>query len=372
MVLLDLKSFYLYLPLHPEVRRYFQIVDPETGERLKYCVVPFGLSSAPSYASLVSAELLSIILHRANLAESGERVRGSSHIDDFGLVSQDHGRALEAGDIAGRLLEEVGLPESREKRCGPTTRARWLGAVHDTETACSSASLDHLEAAAEEAWSLSRARRWSRRRLQSAVGLIQWVSQFVCGSQPYLRSAWDCLRGARRWFRPTKRARADFRWWSRTACKLAKSGGGVRWIGGESPLVLTWSDASGDVGWGIRSGSYMDSGRWGPDQAQKSVPYKELFPIHRFASRLGRHLSNGTWVVFTDSASVAHMLNNGRSAAEDCNDMLRDIASSSRDHNYEYVALWMPRECNEGADALSKNPIPGPSPAPSPHTLFWL
>ena len=62
---IDLSSFYLHLPLHRLAQDYLQLRDPFSGELLTYAVIPFGITSAPAFASMVSAVVLKILKHRA-------------------------------------------------------------------------------------------------------------------------------------------------------------------------------------------------------------------------------------------------------------------------------------------------------------------
>ena len=53
---MDISGFYLLLPIHASFQQYLSFKDPFTGEILAYRVLPFGLATATTFASGISAE----------------------------------------------------------------------------------------------------------------------------------------------------------------------------------------------------------------------------------------------------------------------------------------------------------------------------
>ena len=91
---------------------------------------------------------------------------------------------------------------------------------------------------------------------------------------------------------------------------------------------------------------------------------KELHPVELVARVLGPRLQGCLVVFATDSITNAYAMNSGSSTSPAGNVKLKTIAGVERAHGFETVAVWLPREFNAVADALSKGVLTGLSLIP--------
>jgi hypothetical protein len=361
----DIRSFYLQLPVHPAARHLLAVRDPFTGEHLRYKVLPFGLSTAPAFASLVSGEIARIL--KARLVRRGiSNPRVLAYIDDFTLISSSEAEANVMCQELLTLLAEIGLPPAHEKTAWASQKPKILGAFVNTKDCTVAALPDHVVEAQARVGLLLGKSRWRRRALYQAVGLLNWLSVFVPASLPRLRGLWDEFRRVRTRSstRPLKKARADLRWWER---RLRCFPSVVSWAPRE--VVNVQSDASGSGGFGVVWGEKLFAQRWRPAQLHHSIPWKELFPVVAFARRFGPVLRGKFLLWGTDSATNSFSINGGSSTAVECHQLLRELADLSDQWGFAFAALWLPREHNELADMLSKGEIAAEPLCPHPSDL---
>ena len=100
------------------------------------------------------------------------------YMDDF-AGCETGPRATEAFEALGELLKTLGIEESREKACPPSTTMTFLGVEFDTKMM--SMRIDKYKL--QEITTLSRT--WARKtvaskqELQSVLGKLMWVSKVV-------------------------------------------------------------------------------------------------------------------------------------------------------------------------------------------------
>jgi hypothetical protein len=358
----DIRSFYLQLPVHPAARHLLAVRDPFTGEHIRYKVLPFGLSTAPAFASLVSAEIVRILKER--LIQRGvTNPRVLAYLDDFTLISSSRVEANLMCEELLALLAEIGLGAAHEKTTWASQRPKILGAFVDTRECTVSALPGHVEEAQARVALLLGKARWRRRALYQAVGILNWLSVFIPSSVPRMRGLWNEFRRVRSrpTARPLRKARADLAWWAQ---RLRCFPTCVSWAPLE--VVNVQSDASGTGGFGVVWGSRLFAQRWRPDQLEHSIPWKELFPVVAFARRFKTSLQGKILLWGTDSATNTFSINAGHSAAGACHRLLLELADLAEAHQFVVAALWLPREHNELADALSKGEIPAELLVPLP------
>ena len=355
---IDLRSFYLILPLHARAQKFFQVHDPYSGRLLSHQRVPFGLATAPCFASAVSAELLRVIRHRFRCL--GLPDRGSIYLDDYTFPAQSRADNSAMLRSAMATLRSLNVPISSDKVCTPTQQPGLLGVLVDTRRQTVQARAAHVAEALARLRKLQHFRRWKKKEVQRVAGLLQWLSVLVRGSQANLRGFWNEYVRFRElgssWISPSSAARRDCVFWIEALSSLQSNANQVRWITPSTKLWITESDASGDVGCGIRDVLQEYSHRWSKSERELlSIPAKEFFPILHYARRFGSSiLRDCFWLVATDSLTNTFVMNSGGSRAPELDRMFRELSAISRRHEFEFAALWQPREHNQRADDLSK------------------
>ena len=127
-MLVDLKDAYLTMGLHPSQRKYCRFRSPESGQRLQWTTVSFGMSEAPRACTKLLRPLIGL------LKQIG--IRCLIYIDDLLLLDQDRDRLARGMAIAMDLLQgQVGLQLKTSKCCfRPLRTFQCLGLVWNTHT----------------------------------------------------------------------------------------------------------------------------------------------------------------------------------------------------------------------------------------------
>ena len=351
---LDLRSWYLQLCVRKSFQKYLSLRCPLTGKLLRYRRLPFGLSTAPGFASLVSSEICKII--RA----AGFKCFITSYIDDLTFIASSREEAQRALDYALRLLEQFGIGVAPEKIFQPSQCATVLGVIIDTLNGKLRARPEHIQWTLRVVKAILKRKRLTKRKLQSLAGMLNWVSPMCPGSRPFIRSLWDLVSSTKKTIRASPAMLADLRWWrsalnrlSRRSCQMPF----LHWD--ERRKVVMFSDASGDVGCGIWIGNRFLRHRWSAEELTNSVPYKELWPIMKILELHGQELAGSILLTCTDSATNSFSINAGSSRAPGCLSLLKAISRLERVHQVDVIALWCPREFNTITDHLSKFSLHG-------------
>lgn len=355
----DLRNWYLQLSIRRAFQKYLSLRCPLTNELIRYCALPFGLSTAPGWASAISSELTRIV-----------RACGVDcvieYLDDLHIIASSQKDAQLALIITLQVLNSLGVEVAPEKVTHPTQLPTILGHVVDTVNMTISVRQEHLEWALRCVRSVLKRKRISRRKAQSLAGMLNWIAPMLKGSRPYLRSAWDLFRSRARAFKVPDYFLQDMRWWRSAMLRLQRHHGATSWVdASKRPTTIMFSDASGDLGAGVWVGDFVYSHQWSDEQKLWSVPHKELFPIVVTAQNLGSQLKGKILVAATDSATNVFAINAGSSRSPECNKLLKRLSKLERQFDFDVVATWCPREFNFITDQLSKLIIIG---APLVHT----
>lgn len=109
-------------------------------------------------------------------------------------------------------------------------------------------------------------------------------------------------------------------------------------------------------------------GRFTPEQRDKSSTWRELFTVLMFCRTLGPLLKGGRYRIQLDNAAAVCGLGgkiplgkdkefslkvHGGSKKPDIQALIIEILDTCMEHDFELLPVWVPRELNERADALS-------------------
>jgi hypothetical protein len=225
---LDLSSYFCTLPVAPAHQKYLTV--RWRGRRIAFSSVPFGLKSAPAFATHVSCELACMM-----------RARGiqvvTNYIDDFAGGAATREECAAALETALQLLAELGVEVNDAKTEGPTQQMEYLGVLSDTADGTVSMTLDKKDRLATALERMATASANSDEQLLSAAGRLQWFSQV----HPSLR--W-CAQHVRAAVAPGYQARSS-RLTPVTAClrgALLRAASTVRY--GDATPILSWRRGS--------------------------------------------------------------------------------------------------------------------------------
>jgi len=363
----DLRSWYLQLSIRKSFQKFLSLRCPFTAKLLKYARIPFGLSTAPAWASLISAELTKML-----------KARGINcviaYLDDFFIIAPTAAEAQRGLDIALGMLSEFNIEVAPEKIIYPTQTPTILGIIGDTRTCRLRVRPEHLEWSLKIIRQVLKKRKLSLKKTQSLAGVLNWICPLLKGSRPYMRGIWDFTK-LFSFLRKNERKRMvklissrkskfikcpeamlkDLRWWRSSLYRLQRNGGEMEFMPLQNrPTSVIFSDASGDKGCGVWYKRHLFSHRWSDAQLKWSVPRKELYPIWKTLKRFGHQFKNHLVLACTDSSTNVFALCAGSSTSTECNKLLKRISRLERLHKCDVIGLWLPREFNIVTDQISK------------------
>lgn len=187
--LLDIRSFYLNLPMHSTFQKFLSLTDPISGEIIAYKRLPFGLKPATTFASAVSAEA-------AKIAQLQLSTDTAVHVYIDDVLERSPREDTSSADIetTERVFADLGLPAATEKTVKARQRAKHIGRVIDSVAMTVEVSEAHRACAAGKVQALLGGHRPGRREFHSLCGLLNFLLPAIRGAKPYLRPFWRHLR----------------------------------------------------------------------------------------------------------------------------------------------------------------------------------
>ena len=235
----DLKRFFLQLPLDPV--EYKKVGVVWRGMFFFFVCLAFGLRHSGMNGQRVS-DAVSWILRRMGLETDLELLyHVCNYVDDFGGVESTRERALAAFTALGRLLDDLGLQESKKKAVPPTTCITFLGVQFDSKNMEMSVPPEKITEVKEEISRWIRKTTISKRELQSLLGKLFWVSKVVKYARAFMGRLLDQLRSLSKVHDGKKvkfseESKKDVIWWS----EYLEHFNGVTMIVNEEPILLTY------------------------------------------------------------------------------------------------------------------------------------
>ena len=238
----------------------------------------------------------------------------------------------------GKLLGELGLEESSEKACPPSTCMVFLGVEFDSEKLIMRVPGEKIQELRSELGVWERRTTSTRRELQSIIGKLFWVSKMVRHSRPFIGRLLQQLR-ATQGTPDSKRTplssecRKDILWWS----QYMRTFNGVNAIvndeDSQQPLELLISSSfkvyAGDANlWG--GGGWYEDEYWSrefPDflkAVEIPVHIKEFWVLIASCWVWGDKWSGCPVYLFCDNSSVVDSANLQKPRDPDMNSLLRE------------------------------------------------
>jgi hypothetical protein len=353
MFSVDLESGYFHLPIKPEDRR---LLGFEWKRRwYVFCVLPFGLSSAPFAFTKLMKQLAN------HWRKTG--VRLLVYLDDWCFMerSQEQARGLVSRVIAD--MEAAGLLINRDKSVlEPSQRIRLLGFWIDSREGTFRIPEERKEKIIQQLRMAKMGKQMPARELASLAGRI--MSCFLAlgpVTRIFTREMYACVELQVGWSDRvflTPGAHKEVRFWMEAF---------PRWDGAAiwptrlvRPRVLH-VDAS-DSGWGgWQEGlQHFDAcEHFTPEEAVEPSTVREMLGLERLLKLLLPVELRGQQVlVYTDNQGVAAITKHG-SPVPRLNEIAARIFMFCAEHSTFLRVKWVPRKENVHADELSKYRSPG-------------
>ena len=181
-----------------------------------------------------------------------------------------------------QVASNLGIPLAPNKLEGPTTRLTFLGILIDSSSMETSLPDDKLQELLTELQSWSSRNKCLKRELLSLIGKLNFACRIIPAGRIFLRRLIDLSTSARlphHHVTMNREARRDITWW----LQFLPTWNGRAIIPDplwtKSPDLELFTDASGSLGYGIFYMGHWISEPWPPQLQDRSIQWKELYPI---------------------------------------------------------------------------------------------
>lgn len=349
MAKIDIKSAFRLCPVHPADHHLLGM--KWKGQFYFDRVLPFGLRSAPFIFNCLADALEWIAIQRG--------VRPVHHyLDDFFLAgAPDSDQCARHLHTLTSLCATLGVPLADDKKVGPTTCLEYLGILLDSAALEARLPQDKLKDIHDALYTWSNRSSCSKRDLLSLIGTLSFAAKVVPAGRTFLRRMIDLstsVSSLEEVIPLSQPFRLDLEWWHKFA---------TPWNGRSFFLLPGWvpapdlhlfTDSSGTIGFGAYCQGEWFNGRWTQAQLQRSIQWKELYPIVLSAAVWGHRWSTLRIRLLCDNQAVAHCLVSGTSHCPHLMSLIRSLFLVAAKYNFHVTAQHLPGRHNIIADSLSR------------------
>ena len=339
-----------------DLHRYFRQLDLDPGDYslIGYTIngklyfdkmVPMGVRTGPYIAQRVSSAITWIVQQLQYFL--------LNYVDDF--VGAEMGEiAQQAFDFLTKLLRDLKVQTSPEKRVPPTTRMEFLGTTFDSQSMTMEVPPTKLAEIQLELEKWDNKDRASRQELESLIGKLQFAARCVRAGRIFLARLINWLRNTTRTgtYHIPEQAKQDITWWK----NFMKEYNGVSLIWLQEvpqPDQVMATDAN-LTGFGGISGQQYFKGRFPPNLKGKNIAILELWAVF-IGLQLWKEEFRGRYFwIKVDNEAVAIILNTGASRDPELQSLLREIAYLAASHQFVIKAKHILGITNRVPDWLSR------------------
>jgi len=352
----DLKSAYHHVEICVEHRKYLTFTwdfDKSFKRYFRFCVLPFGLSSAPF--------IFTKLLKPLSKLWRSQGIPIAIYLDDGLGGGKNHCQAKIFSLIVHSDLLKCGFVVNELKsHWEPVQEIAWLGYVINTSVKSIRATdkrICKLITSINDILDHRREYPIHVKVLASVVGQIISLEISVGNIVRLMtRSAYSIINKCLSWYEylkldpPTVR---ELCFWRDNAkhlnCKQL-------WSGNPIPSKVVYSDASGDA-----CGAVLDIDgtnkvshcNWSDEEKTRSSTWRELKAVLLALEAFRSDLSNRTIAWFTDNQNVVSIVLNG-SKVLDLQDIALELFTICVQCKISLDVKWIPRDLNTEADAVSR------------------
>ena len=346
---IDLKDAYYSVPIWVNDQNYlsFQWED----QMYKFCVLPFGLSSAPR----VFTKILKPVF--ASLRQNDITCIG--YIDDCLIIADSAEECAQNVQTLQKVLINLGFQINWEKSCvDPSTNITFLGYVINSLEMSVEPTRDKIEKAKRKINKILNANEIKIREVASITGLLVDMCKGVeYGLSHYKALEVDKINALKRvgaaqfegymWL--SDQAKDDLQWW------LDNLDGNSKRIKTKVPSIVLTTDAS-LLGWGAVMRDKSVGGRWSEIEKEEHINVLEMKAILLGLKSFFKDIKNVDILVKSDNTSaVAYVNKMGGTVSKQCDSMARKIWNFCEKRNIWIIASYIPGTENHEADFCSRN-----------------
>lgn len=345
----DLQDGYYHLGIHPSDRKF--ITTMLDGELVEFCVLPFGLQTAPYVFTKLMRPMVRALRARG--------LRVAPYLDDFLFMARTFTQSIQLRDIADRLFSSLGLRRNAKKcQWEPTHELVHLGIGIDTKRGLFLIPPTKLQTLSAAASSLLRYasshRRWvSAKRLSKVCGLASSLRLAFPMAATVTRSLHDALATKADWHsdcRLDKQAIRDLQFLVDLPLEQCSKA-----IFKPSPTITMHTDAS-DIAWGAVFNELVPARAFFDDrESALHITAKELLAVLNGLESFDQQIDHKAVIrLVTDNMAVRGVLNKGSSASAMLMSIYRRIVHLCMRKGVLIQAEYIPSEENTFADLLSR------------------
>ena len=369
---LDLERFFNQLPLHPDDQPLVGVLLPPEllpDELLPECG-PEGMAFSSGYAQFGGQDypaLASSVMATASDILTKQGVPNAFLIDDLATAGPTREARQKNLDAAVSLFNRLGLKLQPSKLVAPSQLMEFLGVIIDTIRRRLSLAPAKLEAYDINLGHILEADELGElmvRMLESQLGKLGWVCEVLVAGRARLSRIRACIPGGGH-YRPSPHkkvslspeAKEDLIWWREQLRLSAAQPRFVPFWTDKPPVFCNiFSDASGEIGFGLVVGDQVFQGLWQKEVVGQSSCFKELVPVLLAIELLPKEANGHIVVVNTDNLSNVYAINKGSCKSPDLYEILFTITELAAERQLYLIANWIPREKIEFCDGISRHP----------------
>ena len=381
----DVKAGFHHVPVHEADRPMMAFACNSTGALYQPTRLMFGLRQAPAHFSTATAEVVQTAQREIWAALGPDcGVKLAVYIDDIFVFAPSEDLGKRGLAILSDYCVAVGVKLKDEKQRDPSQDAPLLGLRVNTERMevyipadkrYNMLFLTHLALACAD-----RGQPVPVSIMRKLTGkLVHFLSVFPEGLV-HMAPLWDVCEARQHGSCDVRSSPAAVQSLHFFHCALASGEAGASKCvpAPTSPTAAPWvrsfSDASGDVGFGINMGPVVIHGTWRDGIADPrgegnqaagsgrgaSIGMKELYPLVLLAYVAGDMLTPFTWSPKTDNLPNVFSMLKGHTDDRDAKPWLTVLLALQSAREYMVIPGWCPRQLNQFMDEVSKaEDVPG-------------
>lgn len=355
----DIESAFRLYPVHPED---WELLGMKwEGKYFFEKSIPFGLRSGPFIFNQLAEAIEWILRYNCGISYVVH------FLDDFLIMEPPFvgSSTIFSCDISLSSMlntfKALGVPLSKEKTQGPTTRIEFLGIILDSERMEACLPNDKVTRLKTELERWSNKSSATLQEIQSLIGSLNFACKVIPPGRPFLQRIIHLTIGVTKphhHISLNKGFFEDINTW-----RSFLDG----WNGKKFFLNSTWdtslslylyTDASGSIGYGGIHGNQWFQGKWPPHQSlgapNISINWQELFAIIVACSIWSKSWSQKRVLFYCDNESVVSIINTKRSRCSKIMELVRILTLLTLKYNFYFKAKHISGSRNEVADALSR------------------
>ena len=332
--------------------------------------LPFGLRSSVNRFNKVADAILWIMQNNYGILNC------THYLDDYFLATAGDGASCARSIQKTKdLFHRLGIPLAPEKMVGPTTELTYLGIVIDSAAMVTRLPQDKLSNLMSLLQVWHQKKKCTKHELLSLIGKLSFAAKIIPPGRTFLRHLIDLSTSVTRpshHISLNSSAREDIQWW----LDFLPTWNGKQQIldrfTTKCPDIELFTDASGELGFGIYFKGDWISELWPAQFKSHSIAWKELFPIY-VACQIWAECFVGKKLLFhCDNKAVVDIWSKQTSKCPQIAKLLRKLFFTAAKHNFTVNVSHISGTSNVLADALSRSQVhrffqlaPGANPLPT-------